>query len=202
MEALNHDIEQLISAGDYLSAYLSIREEKALQQVYIGRIVNAVVDELSQQTSRGNRERLYYLRSLLLWIFRDVPGLAPIYRSQLREGLFAEGSPDLLRLLRNLGGSVGRNVPRSPEEAAEGVKQTVDDVVDDIKSGNADRRMKDIFGLAEEGLRTGMKGVADFFDAISGTEASSSREQESEEAPPKAAPQEPEEAPKDSPDQD
>ena len=169
MDNQRERIESLITSGEYVSAYLLAREEKELQQLYAGRIINAVIDDLSETGGRNARERKYYLRSVLLWIFRDFPGLAPIYRSQLREGSVTENTPDLLKFLSMFASASTKTVPKTPDEAAESVKEAMDGVIDDIKTGRADEKVQDFFEAAGEGLRAGIKGMSDFFDALAGT---------------------------------
>ncbi|MBN2509686.1 MAG: hypothetical protein JXB03_05390 [Spirochaetales bacterium] len=173
MEQMQDDIRQkitrLISEKNYIGAYTLARAEKDLQTEYAGTIAQAVVDELGSLPSRGNRERVYYLRSILLWIFRDVPGLAPMYRSQVREGIFADSSPDMLKMLYQFAAASTRTVPRTADEAAEGVKETFDTVVDDITSGRADEKMRSFMDAAGEGLAAGLRGMSDFMDALAGS---------------------------------
>lgn len=165
-------IDAMIGEKNYIGAYALAREQEGYKQEYAGIIAQAVITELSSLPARGNRERVYYLRSILLWIFRDFPGLSAMYRAQLREGMFSDSSPDVLKMLLNIASASTRTVPRSADEAAEGVKETFDGVMDDIKSGRADEKMRGFMEAAGEGLAAGIRGMSDFLDALasSGTD--------------------------------
>lgn len=90
----NTDFERLLSDRNYIAAYQylkSSRLEEPRYSEYSGRIVSAVLLELSRTNKRDDPERQVFLRSILAWIFRDIPGLASIYREQVR---IAQGAND------------------------------------------------------------------------------------------------------------
>jgi len=86
-------LENWLGAWTYVKACAIDRtEESAL----IGTMANGLQKSLTAARQKDDREKMAYLRSLLAWILRDYPGLASLYREQIRPSGFP-GIPDGLQ---------------------------------------------------------------------------------------------------------
>lgn len=173
-EELKGYIEAAIDDGNYLSAYMTLQREKqkdgALgeQEVidFTGRIVERIIDDLSRLPKRENRERIVYLRSLLVWIFKDVPGLSGVYREQLRI-LTGQTGPiaDLLKTLnlRGVSNITGNEdaVADEVEDVVDTIKQNLEDVAEKVRTGDVNEQVRDFFTAAESGVRQGIRQLND-----------------------------------------
>jgi len=164
-------LDRLIGDSNYVGAHLYLKEaelEKAEYSELVGVLAGAVANELSR-TRRDDRERVYFLRSTLAWILRDVPGLGPLYREQLRE---SRGSSGLLsqvsRGLQNAGDvATGRKtVSEGFQDAADDVRRSFEDAADSVKSGEAGSRINDFLKSAESGIRQGLDQLGEFFKTM------------------------------------
>ena len=156
--------EDLISGKNYLGAYHYLKEldiPKAERSAYAGITAQAIADDLASQ-ARSNRERIVFLRSLLTYVLKDFPGLASLYREQLR---IAQGREDLLgdlfRGVRNAADvAAGRkSIEEGVEDAAEDFKETLDQNL----GGGFENLAKD----AEKTLRAGIESINSFFTSLS-----------------------------------
>jgi hypothetical protein len=166
-------IDVLMDEGNYLAAYLRLRrlsEDDPAREEYLGLIAMRIIDELGNQPARGNRERVFYLRSLLLSVFKEVPGLARLYKEQLYT---AEQPVDSLgAFMKNMKAfndvATGkRDMADVAEETIENIKNRMEDAGEEAQSADTDQQVKDFFDLAGEGLREGIKNVSSFFDSVS-----------------------------------
>lgn len=154
-------LTRLLSEKNFVGAHLYIRRadvDVAEREELIGRLAASIVDELSQ-TRRENRERLVYLRGVLAWVLREVPGLAPLYREQLqlsmgRTDLFGE----LAKGVRNLGDvAAGRkSFQEGVQEASDGFRRNAEDAGERMRSDPNGARMTEFFSSAERGIREGL----------------------------------------------
>jgi hypothetical protein len=164
-------IEKFIAERNYLSAYISLKEgtlsrEKEIE--YIGKITQNILTDITYSTGRKNKEKVYYYRSLLLMIFQEVPGLARVYRHQLQESRGLDSPLNILKQLKNLADITTDNteLKESIENAIEDISDKIEDVKEDIEDKNLDEPIKDIFSLAEEGIKEGLKGFNNFLKNI------------------------------------
>ncbi len=125
-------VRELIDEHNYLGAGQYVREidmEMAMRSARMGTVVEAVIRDLDKSRSKSDRERVIYLRSVLAWLLKDYPGLASIYREQLR---IATGSndiiPELARGFRNVNDVVSgkKSVQEGVEDAAEPLEGLAD----------------------------------------------------------------------------
>jgi len=186
-------VTRLIEESNHLGAYLYLKDTELERGEYVelvGILAGAVVEELSR-TRRDDRERLHYLRSILAWILRDVPGLGSIYREQLRESRGGGGFlSSVTRGIRNAGDvSSGRkSVSEGFEDAAEDVRRNFESAADAVKSGEAGSQLNEFLGSAETGIRQGLDQLGEFFKTLneqsgssdSGDEATVDRDAESD----------------------
>ena len=187
-------ITRLIHESNFMGAYLYIKDadlEKDDRNELIGMLAGAVVDEISR-TRRDDKERVYFLRSVLAWILRDVPGLSPLYREQLRE----QNGPDnllsvLTRGVRNIGDvATGRKrVSEGIQDAADEAKRNLDDAAESIRSGEAKERLDDFLSSAESGIRKGLDQLGEFFRVLNEQELSKSTSERANEAGSEDAPE-------------
>ena len=161
-------VVRLIEDSNHLGAYLYLKDAELDRGEYVelvGLLAGAVVDELSS-TRRDDRERIYYLRSILAWILRDVPGLGSLYREQLRETRSGGGFlGSLTRGIRNAGDvtSGKKSVSEGFEDAAEDVRRNFENVSDTVNSGEAESRLNEFLGSAETGIRQGLDQLGELF---------------------------------------
>ncbi|MFW5685187.1 MAG: hypothetical protein ACOC0O_00895 [Spirochaetota bacterium] len=164
-------LNRLITDRNYLGAQLFLKEadlETDERNELLGMLATAVVDELSR-TRRDDRERLVYLRSVLAWILREVPGLGSLYREQLRT---ATGSPDVLsefaRGVRSFGdvASGRKSMSEGVSEAAEDARRNFEDAADRFRSGQTGEGVNEFLGAAEKGIRQGLDQLGAFFRAM------------------------------------
>lgn len=174
-EAFDVKFSRLIRDGNYLGAgmllkgrELSAEEESELA----GELAGAIVDELSRLDRRQDRERILYLRSVLGWLMRDIPGLSSLYREQLQA---AEGAPtgpmaDLYRNFRTFAdvASGRKKFSEGAEETAENLRRGFEDAAEAFsgsKSGNPkmNEGFEQFVKAAEEGFRGGFDQFGELF---------------------------------------
>jgi len=166
------NIMRLIGEKNYLGAQLFLKQVEVDEQErneLLGVLAAALVDELSA-TRREDRERITYLRSVLSWVLREVPGLGSTYREQLRD---REGRGDLLsdlsRGFRNFGDVArGRkSFSEGVEEAAGDVRRNLEDAGERVRSGEAGERTNEFLSSAERGIKEGLDQLGSFFRSMS-----------------------------------
>jgi len=161
-------VERLIEQSNHLGASLYLKEAELDRSEYVelvGVLAGAVVEELSR-ARRDDRERIHYLRSILAWILRDVPGLGPLYREQLRDARGGGGFLEsLTRGIRNAGDvtSGRKSVSEGLQDAAEDVRRNFDNVSESVNSGEAESRLNEFLGSAESNIRQGLDQLGDLF---------------------------------------
>lgn len=160
-------LTRLVSDRNYLGAQLYLREadlERDERNELLGMLATAVVDELSR-TRRDDRERIVYLRSVLAWILREVPGLGSMYREQLRG---SAGGGDVVsqfaRGMRTFGDvAAGRT---SFTDAADEARHNFEDATERFRSGESSDQINDFLSSAEKGIRDGLDQLGAFFQAL------------------------------------
>ncbi len=171
-------LTRLITDKNYLGAQLYLKQaelETEERNELLGMLATSVVDELSR-TRRDDRERIVYLRSVLAWILREVPGLGSLYREQLRG---AVGGPDLLsemaRGLRNFGdvASGRKSVGDGLNEAADDARRNFEDTAERFRSGESGDQVNEFIAGAEKGIRQGLDQLGEFFRAMNEERAGS-----------------------------
>jgi hypothetical protein len=151
----------LLRERNYIAAYSEVdrfeRNDRARTE-YVGLIANAIVDELVLTPKKEEAERVVYLRSILAWVLRDMPGLSRLYREQVR-GQDRGGDP-LRSVYEGIRGisdvAAGRkSLDEGIGETVDTVRNTFDDVSEQFRSGNI-----------EEGVRSGLEEVGRFFESL------------------------------------
>lgn len=97
--------ERLLAEQNYIAAYQYIKTNRLAEpehSEYAGKLVGAVVEELSRVNKREDQDRIAYLRTILSWVFRDIPGLSGLYREQIRGGSSGDAVSEVYRGFRNL----------------------------------------------------------------------------------------------------
>lgn len=153
---------------NFIAAYTYLKEtfsDKQLKTELAGLLVNRIFDELDDPGIRARSERRLYYRSLLLWIFRDFPGLGVIYRGQLGK---EKSATDLVSFIKKAAtdGITRDDVEAGIEKAFDDLKQNIDDATEQVKTGQAEEKVKDFFSRAEKGIRQGLRQVADVFETL------------------------------------
>ena len=160
--------ERYLNDGNYIAAYSNLREsglDKAERNELAGLMVNDILKDLEAAPQKGQADRKTVLRSLLLWIFRDYPGLGQIYKAQLRP---SSDNRNLLTLLSDLSNpdTARERVSAEMENLMDNVKQNIEDTTEDIKTGRAQDKVKDFIDQAELNIREGIRNLSDIFDSI------------------------------------
>ncbi len=164
-------VSRLIEERNFLGAQLFLKEAEIGEDErseLLGVLATAVVDELSR-TRREDRERLAYLRSVLAWILREVPGLGGLYREQLREvSGSTDAFADLRRGLRSFGDmAAGRkSVSEGLSEASDEARRRFDDAAEQLRSGEPSEDVADFLSAAEKGIRGGLDQLSALFRAM------------------------------------
>lgn len=119
------EFERLLSDRNYIAAYQYLKNARVEEPKYsefAGRLVNSVMIELSRTNRRDDAERQAFLRSIIAWVLRDIPGLAPLYREQVRLSQ-GGGDPmsDVYRGIRNL-----NDVASGRKSISDGIEEAVD----------------------------------------------------------------------------
>ena len=171
-EEVTGRLNELISAKNYIAAYLLLKDTEIAQAAkydLTGRIVNGIIDDL---TSEKNREKIAYLRSILVWIFRDVPGLSSVYREQLR--LSSGGRTPVADFLKGIRSFSDLN------DKFDTIKDRVEEAADSPEVGDFQDKLKDFFSQAGVEVEQGLKRATEFFDNLNNTD-STPRDAETEE---------------------
>lgn len=170
MESIAEYIERLLREKNYVGAYLTLREERIDprgRNEYTGRIVERVMAELSSGTI--SPERAKYLHSVAGWIFRDVPGLASLYREQLRSPTTRTNLlGDLVDGVRGVGDVLSgkRSLPDEVDGVVQDAKERIADSVDRAARSAPAKGVDGFFDAASEGLRGGLERLGEAFDEM------------------------------------
>ncbi len=164
-------VQRLISERNYLGAQLYLKDadiaSEERNELY-GVLAAALVDELSR-TRRDDRERVVYLRSVLAWVLREIPGLGSVYREQLR-AVTSGNDPlsGISRGIRNFGdiASGRKSVGEGLAEAAEDARRTFEDAADQLREDEPSDQVGDFLSAAEKGIRGGLEQLGEFFRAM------------------------------------
>lgn len=147
---------------NYIGACLFLKNEELPDDAryeITGEVAKQVVDRLSVEK---NKEKILYLRSILVWLFKDVPGLATVYREQLR---LASGDGNIMREFMK-GARTFADVATGGESEAFGEK--VEDVAENLRPDVIQEKVKDFFSDAGIDVDEGIKKARDFFESLSG----------------------------------
>lgn len=159
---------EYLNEENYIAAYSNLKESglsRRDRNELAGLMVRDIINDLEALPPKGHNEKKTFLRSMLLWIFRDYPGLAMLYKGQIRSS-----SPDksLFGLLNDLSDpeKAKERVAVEMENLADNVKQGLEDTADDLKSGRTQEKVKDFIDQAEANVREGIRNIAEIFDSI------------------------------------
>ncbi len=170
-EARNAYFEKLMNEGNYIGAYHFVRNSTLgdIQVVeYTGVVIQRLVEELSAQA--GNKEKQVYYRSLLIWILQDTPGLARIYKEQMRAVFGSKDSAwNMFGKMHDFAstGASGQEFTDRVKRTAETIKEQVEAAAEKIKEGKTEEVVKDFFSFAEKGVKEGMKQFSSVLEGFS-----------------------------------
>ncbi len=183
-EELKERMSNMIAERNYVAAYLAIKDS-GLSDVerheYTGTLVTKIVDELGDCSRRNERERVTYLRSLLAWIFRDVPGLSSLYREQLRlANTRGDLASDVYQGFKNFNeiASGRKGVSEGIEETVDQVRRNLEDAADNLRAGDAGESVRSFVSAAETGIRDGLTQMGRIFEQLN--QASTQRRPETD----------------------
>ena len=147
---------------NYIAACLFLKNEELPDDARYeatGEVAKGVIDDLA---SEKNKEKILYLRSILVWLFKDIPGLASVYREQLR---LASDNPNIVRDFMK---GVRTFSDIATGGASETVGEKVDDMAENLRPEAIQEKVKDFFSDAGLDIDEGIKKAQDFFDTLSG----------------------------------
>ncbi|MBN1686651.1 MAG: hypothetical protein JW852_08350 [Spirochaetales bacterium] len=155
-------LQGYLADKNYIAACLYLKNEEIPDDAkyeITGEVAARVIDDLAAEK---NKEKILYLRSILVWLFREVPGLASVYREQLRLASGGQGMMrDFLRGVRTFAdvasGGATESVQEKAEEAAENLRPEV-----------IQEKVKDFFSHAGVDIDDGIKRAQEFFDNLAG----------------------------------
>ena len=155
-------IHEYLADKNYIAACLYLKNEEIpadTRYEITGVVAARIVDDLSVEKSK---EKVLYLRSILAWLLKDVPGLAATYREQLR---LASGNQafmqDILRGVRNFADAATGG-------ASESVNEKVEEAADNLRPEVIQEKVRDFFSQAGVDIDDGIKRAQDFFDNLAG----------------------------------
>ncbi|MFP4362380.1 MAG: hypothetical protein ACLFR1_00790 [Spirochaetia bacterium] len=159
--------ENYISAVGYIKSYIS---DEKLRFEYIGLIAESLVSKLHAAKKVKDTERVLYYRSVLLWMLKEVPDLARIYKDLYRNPAGKDPFRDFFAGLNSIFATGRQN-----DEFREDMEKTFDDIRENVKSAadnmkesmNSEDPVGDVFREAENNLKTGLKQASDFFEELS-----------------------------------
>ena len=168
-------LQRLITDRNYLGAQLFLQKsdvEADERDELMGMLATAVVDELSK-TRRDDRERIMFLRSILAWILREIPGLGSLYREQLRATQQTNGLlPEIGRGFRNFTdvATGKKSVSEGITEAADDTRRAFEDATDRMRTEQPRERVNEFLSAAEDGIKSGLDQLGSFFRALNESE--------------------------------
>ncbi|MBN2443322.1 MAG: hypothetical protein JXJ04_18320 [Spirochaetales bacterium] len=164
-------IEKFLEDRNYLSAYLGLKESSLSRErelEFTGKITQHIITELGYSSGRKDKEKVYFYRSLLLMIFQDIPGLARIYKRQLQSSRELDSPMDFLKHIKNFNNLATDNsdLKETINDTIEDISEKIEDAKDDMEENRLDESVKDLFSIAEESIKEGVKGFNDFLKKI------------------------------------
>lgn len=166
--------ENWIGAWTYLKA---TKIERSEEGIMIGLLTNGLQKSLTLARQKDDKEKLNYLRSLLSWVLREYPGLASLYREQLRPSNLP-GIPDGLQDIWRDFNDILAGRKTLDEDFKERMRNASIHFSGEGVEGDA---FANIARDAENELRKGMEGVRDFLGSLWGQSVPETKKTESEE---------------------
>jgi hypothetical protein len=163
---------------NYLGAYEALKGfdiPKSERSAYAGEILQATIEDLAI-SAKHSKEKTIYLRSVVTYISREFPGLANVYREQLR---FAFGKDDLFTEIFKGAKNVS-DVATGKKTFEEGVDQAKDDLQSGFESmfgTSVDSLTKD----AEKFISQGLEQLSSLFGPSKPTNTPDQPQQEQDE---------------------
>ena len=150
----------MMQSHNYLGAYEVLKQldiSKAERAAYAGEILQAAIEDLAV-SSKQSKEKTIYLRTIITYVSKEFPGLANIYREQLR---IATGRDDVFAELFKSAKNVG-DVATGKKTLEEGVEQAKEDIQTGFESmfGTS---VESITKDAETFLTQGLEQLSSFF---------------------------------------
>lgn len=154
------EFEQLIADKNFLGAWVMLKESrirKNQEARYVGSLANSLVEEITLARKSDDRERVAYLRSLLAYVLKDFPGLASLYREQIKGSgaLVPDGIQDVWQEFNDiLAGRKGLD---------EAFKQRVEEARARVER---DSGLDGFIKEAQQGISKGFEGFKSFVDGL------------------------------------
>ena len=154
--------ENWLGAWTYLKTTVIDRTEEGIR---IGILANGLQHALTDARHADDKEKMSYLRSLLAWMLRDYPGLASLYREQVRPNNLP-GIPDGLQdIWRDF-----NDILAGRKTLDENFKERMRDASSHLAGEGIDANaFATIARDAETEIRKGVDGVRDFLGSLWGS---------------------------------
>ena len=161
-EDIMYKLQGYLEDKNYVAACLYVKNEEIPDDTkyeITGEVATRVIDDLAVEK---NKEKILYLRSIMVWLLKDVPGLAAAYREQLR---LASGSQ---RIMRDFLNGVRTFADVTTGGVSESVHDKAEEVAENLNPDAIQEKVKDFFSQAGVNLDDGIKKAQDFFDNLAG----------------------------------
>ena len=157
--------DALVQTENWLGAWTYVKakvNDKTEESVLIGTLANGLQKSLSAARQKDDKERMAYLRSLLAWTLRDYPGLASLYREQLRPSGIP-GIPDGLQDIWRDFGDIISGRKTIDENFQEKLRDAASHLSPDI---NTAENLSKFAKNAEQELNKGIAGLRSFLGSL------------------------------------
>ena len=155
-------VQGYLEDKNYIAACLYLKGEEIPDDgkyEITGEVATRVIDDLAAEK---NREKILYLRSILVWLFKEVPGLATVYREQLRLASGGQG------MMRDFLQGVRTFADAATGGASESVHEKAEEVADSVNPEVIQEKVRDFFSSAGVNLDDGIRRAQQFFDSLAG----------------------------------
>jgi hypothetical protein len=157
--------EELLSLGNHLGAWTLVKTaqlNRTEEGIQIGRLANSLVDEIAKARMGDNREKQAFCRSLLAYMLKDWPGLASLYREQIRPGIPGFVPENLQDVWQDFS-----DVLSGRKTIDESLRQRMEEAGQKAREYGVDvDPLRDFAKDAEKEFRRGAEEVRDFFKGI------------------------------------
>lgn len=155
----------LLAEGNHLGAWVLIKQsglDRTEEGILIGQLANGLISMIADARGHDNKEKQAYLRSLLSYMLKDWPGLASLYREQVRQALPSFVPENLQDLWQEFS-----DVMSGRKTLDESMRQRMEEAGQKAREFGVDMDpLKDFARDAEREFRRGAEEVRDFLKNV------------------------------------
>ena len=156
---------ELLDGANFLGAWILLKEshlERTDEAIQVGLLANRLVAATSRARQDDEREQLAFNRALLTYILRDWPGLASLYREQLKPALPGFVPDNLAEIWQEFADVMGGR-----KTVDESFRQRMDEARGKAREYGVDLDpLQEFAREAEKELRKGAQDLGDFLKNI------------------------------------